>query len=704
MLRWCSVLRAGLAATLVCTLAGATPAFAAPPGDHPKLDQKLNERDHEGKAGTSRVIIQLKPGWDASSEVTKVGGKLGRRLALMNGVVAELPNKFLRKIADNPAVERIVWDRPLDSKMNRVAITVGARSVNETLGYTGAGIGVAVLDSGVTPWHDDLTYNGSNSAVRVKNAQRVAAFVDFVAGRSTPYDDYGHGTHVSGIISGNGFDTLGSRAGIAPDSHLVSLKVLDGRGRGVISNVIAALDWAVANKAAYNIRVINLSVGASVTESYKTDPLTLAAKRAVDAGIVVVVAAGNLGKNALGQVQYGGITAPGNAPWVLTVGAYSHEGTVMRNDDKMALFSSRGPSAIDFQAKPDVVAPGVGTVSLADPTSLMYLTKPTFLLKGLLPRSTLPYLSLSGTSMAAPVVAGTVALMYQANPNLTPNLVKAILMYTAEQYKGYNALTQGAGFINSRGAVDLAKFFRNPQAGQRYPTSNAWSKDLLWGNHRVSDGVLKPAANAFALNVVWGASFDVAGRPISWGQRCSGQCENVLWGTATQEASVVKGSASANEDNIVWGTFSALDEDNIVWGTLASDEDNIVWGTACGGADCQDVVWGTRALSLLEDNIVWGTALLEDNIVWGTSGVIDPIVWGTSEDNVTWGTSGEETPLFDDPAADPVTLVTPVFDELFGPAIVDPVEPDATPPVVTSTTTTITTTTTGLLGGIGGVL
>ena len=166
--------------------------------------------------------------------------------------------------------------------------------------------------------------------MQTSGGQRVAKFVDFVGGLTAPYDDNGHGTHVSGIIAGNGYDSRGARAGIAPDAHLVSLKVLDENGRGVISNVIAALDYAVANKARYNIRVINLSVGAAVTESYNTDPLTLAAKRAVDAGIVVVTAAGNLGKNSRGQTQYGGITAPGNAPWVLTVGASSHQGTVDR--------------------------------------------------------------------------------------------------------------------------------------------------------------------------------------------------------------------------------------------------------------------------------------------------------------------------------------------------------------------------------------
>ena len=177
-----------------------------------------------------------------------------------------------------------------------------------------------------------------------------------------------------------------TRSARAPASrrraNIVSLKVLDDHGGGYISNVIAALDWASTNKTTYNIRVINLSVGAAVTESYMTDPLTLAAKRAVDAGIVVVTAAGNLGKNADGQTQYGAITAPGNAPWVLTVGAYSHEGTIDRSDDKMGGYSSRGPTAVDFGAKPDVVATGTGIVSLSAPGSPFYTTKAAYLLAG----------------------------------------------------------------------------------------------------------------------------------------------------------------------------------------------------------------------------------------------------------------------------------------------------------------------------------
>ena len=583
-----------------------------------------------------------------------------------------------------------------------MAVTVGARAVQQSYGYRGAGVGVAVLDSGITSWHADLSYLGSSSLVRTSNGQRVAAFVDLINGRTAPYDDNGHGTHVSGIIAGNGFDALGSRAGVAPDAHIVSLKVLDAQGRGVISNVIAALDWVVRNRAAYNVRVVNLSVGAAVTESYKTDPLTLAAKRAVDAGIVVVTAAGNQGKNRLGQLQYGAIAAPGNAPWVLTVGASSHEGTVSRADDVMADFSSRGPSAIDFEAKPDIVAPGVGTVSLSDPLSLIYETNVSSLLSGSFWLGYKPYISLSGTSMSAPVVAGSVALMLQANPSLTPNLVKAILEYTAEVRPGYNALIQGGGFLNTKGAVDLARYFRTAQPGQPYPHPSEWSKKLIWGNHRISDGVIKPSAPAWKLGVVWGAAKTPSGANVAWGTRCGNSCNNATWSTVDSDDNIVWGTASGSEDNIVWGTFAEASDDNVVWGTAAADEDNIVWGTDCGGANCANVVWGTAAN---EDNIVWGTASAEDNVVWGTARGEDNVVWGTasSEDNLVWGTSnGEDTPLFDDPAAIPESFDATVWDNLFGDTVVDAVEPVATvvAPVITTTTTTVKT----LLGVLGGGL
>ena len=618
------------------------------PNQHRKLDKALNRRAVEG-GGTSRVIVVFKPGSAGTEEIGKHGSKSRRRFWLVNAQTADVPNSVLKRLADDPAVESIHEDRPTRGELNRVAVSVGARSVQNQMGIKGAGVGVAVIDSGITSWHDDLTYNGSSSAVRTKAGQRVVAFADFVNGRTSTYDDNGHGSHVAGTIAGNGYDTSGARAGIAPEAHLIGLKVLDGNGRGVISDVIAALEWAIANKNAYNIRVANLSVGAAVTESYWTDPLTLAAKRAVDAGIVVVAAAGNLGKNKLGQSQYGGITAPGNAPWVITVGAYSHEGTLRRNDDVMAAYSSRGPAAVDFEAKPDLVAPGTGVVSLSDPSSLFYSTKAASLLKGTRATSYKPYLSLSGTSMAAPVVSGTIALMMQANPSLTPNMAKAILQYTAQRNRRYNALTQGAGFLNTEGAVELARFFKTAKSGDRLRLRREWSKQINWGSHRLAGGFIRPKANAFELGTVWGASRDRDGDNIVWGTLQDE--DNIVWGTIFDTVdNIVWGTLSDLVDNIVWGTFQ--DGDNIVWGT---DSDNIVWGTDCGGADCDNIVWGT--LSDVVDNIVWGTADLGDNIVWGTSTADD-------DDEVRATSDEEPTLLYEDPNRAPINYNNTSFESL----------------------------------------
>jgi serine protease AprX len=641
------------------------------PSDHPKLDKKLNERANLGGTGLTRAIVVLKPGCSVDTDIAKAGGKSGYKFNVISGQLVQLPNGQLRKLADNPCVAAIHYDRKTGGELNYVGIVEGARQVQQLLGYDGAGVGVAIIDSGITGWHDDLTYQGYNSKVKVVNGQRVVKFVDFVNARTWKYDDNGHGTHVAGIIAGNGYDTLGARAGIAPAADIVSLKVLDANGGGYISNVIAALDWVVANHTTYNIRVVNLSVGAAVTESYLTDPLTLAAKRVVDAGVVVVTAAGNLGKNPTnGKPEYGAITAPGNAPWVLTVGAYSHEGTLTRSDDKIGDFSSRGPTAKDFNAKPDVVASGVGTASLAVPGSTLFLSKAAYLLNGAFTTQNKPYLSLTGTSMAAPVVTGTVALMLQANPNLTPNLIKAIIEYTAQDMR-YDPLTQGAGFLNTKGAVDLARYLKQPAQGSRYPSNALWSKTILWGNKKLTHGVIKPAGSAWGSRVVWGASTDAEGDNIVWGTMCStAECDNIVWGTSStlDATNIVWGTVDGEGDNIVWGTDSG-EGDNIVWGTACglAECDNIVWGTECGGADCDNIVWGTQCASGECDNIVWGTQAGEDdnivwgtecasgecdNIVWGTStGEVDNIVWGTSSesDNLTWGCSGSDTPPFEDP-------------------------------------------------------
>src|SRR5262249_22318815 len=376
------------------------------------------------------------------------------------------------------------------------------------------------------------------------------AFVECVNQRDTAYDNYGHGTHVAGIIAGNGMDSSGARSGIAPNARLIVLKALDATGTGRVSDVIAAMHYVLLNKAALNIRVVNMSVASGVYESYEDDPLTRAARRLVRAGVVVVAASGNYGHDPQGRIIYGGVTAPGNAPWVLTVGASSHMGTADRSDDRIAGFSSSGPTAIDLAAKPDLLAPGVGIESLSDPSSAFYTTQSPYLLEGTVPTTYLPYLSLSGTSMAAPVVTGTVALMLQANSSLTPNAIKAILQYTAEQHD-YDPLTEGAGFLNAVGAIRLARFFATAQPGQPVPQQSMWSKHVIWGNHELTGGVLDPSQNAYTLGTTWGVAETDGGDNIVWGYTCDSGCDNIVWGYS--------GGAS-----VAWGTSG--DGDNIVWG------------------------------------------------------------------------------------------------------------------------------------------
>jgi serine protease AprX len=548
------------------------PAFAQKdrtPASIAKIDS-LAQRRVPLVAGWSRVIVQTVDRHSPASLgpiIAQAGGRVRRRLSLINAEVIDLPNAALTKLADSPLIARIALDRPVVGAMERTGATIGATAVRQETGYDGSGVGVAVIDSGVTSWHDDLTDSAG--------AQRVRHFVDFVNGAVAPYDDYGHGTHIAGIVAGNGFDSAGARSGIAPAAHLIVLKTLDASGAGYVSNVIAALDYVVANKDAFNIRVVNLSVAAGVYESYNTDPLTLAAKRAVEAGIVVVTAAGNHGRNVDGLDAYGGITSPGNAPWVITVGASSHMGTTDRADDAVAAFSSRGPTAIDHSAKPDIVAPGVGIESLSDPISALFTTRMPYLLSGTVLTPSLPYLSLSGTSMAAPVVSGTVALMLQANPTLTPNQVKAILEYTAQAYPNYDPLTEGAGFLNAKGAVELAQALATASP-DRQATPMEWSGRLIWGNRVVSGGRLTADANAWGADVTWGTETTPIGQSVVWGTTCDGADCDGQWSI----------DVANDEASVVWGT---ADDQSVVWGT--ADEVSVVWGTNCSDPTCEPVIW-----------------------------------------------------------------------------------------------------------------
>ena len=407
-----------------------------------------------------------------------------------------------------------------------------------------------------------------------------------------PIDEFGHGTHVAGLAGSSGAISNGIYAGVAPGVRLLSLRVLDNAGKGKTSDVIAALQFAVANRALYNIRIINLSLGHPVYESAATDPLVQAVEAAVRAGIVVVTAAGNFGTNpATGLAGYAGITVPGNAPSAITVGASITGTTVERGDDRVASFSSRGPSLLDGYAKPDVLAPGQGLLSDSVPGSTLELSYPSLVF----PSGSGSLMRLSGSSMATAVVSGLVAVMIEANDYaarerynaLSSKLRKTDALHRAarahaERDQGDaavfgdaiarcggrqdSALAQGAGEVDGLGALTMAYYADTSKAAgtpwmpgafvaqtQFGAEAHAWAENIVWGTVAVSGtGLMEVNQSAWAQSVTWGA----------------GELANIVWGTADM----------SDQDNIVWGTSLTLAD--VTWSGSVTEGANIVWGTS----------------------------------------------------------------------------------------------------------------------------
>jgi len=491
-------------------LAGLHPGVA-PRADAPRLDAALRARAR-APHGASDVIIRAAANQPLDDLVRRAGGVMRRSLG-SGSMVATVPDDRLARLASDPRVASLSADRPVVSTaIARSAPPVGVTGVPPGLGLDGRGVGVATIDSGISAAHETIA------------AGRVVHWMDFVTHLDVPYDDYGHGTHVAGIIAANDADA--ARRGVAPGADLVVLKALDGTGTGKVSDVIAAVDYAIANRDRFNIRVINLSVAAGVYESYHTDPLAQAALRAVRAGIVVVAAAGNFGRSPAGEPQYGSIAAPGNAPWVLTVGASDDRATPDPSDDVVAPFSSRGPTAIDGVPKPDLIAPGVGIEAAADPASAIFALQPRGQIWGDAHPGALPSLRLSGTSMAAPLVTGAVALIAQAAPALTPNAIKAILEFTAQPRAGEDEAAQGTGLLNIRGAIALAR-----QVSMQTDDTAAldaaaggtrnWSRRIIWGAQRVTGDRVALAMRAWDLDVAWGDDGSATGAAVTWGALCA---------------------------------------------------------------------------------------------------------------------------------------------------------------------------------------
>jgi serine protease AprX len=305
-------------------------------------------------------------------------------------------------------------------------------------GATGRGITVALVDTGVSSLPDV-----ANSLVPIKDGAigGIPANCVNLSGEPTCNDEYGHGTFLAGLISGNGAASNGAYRGTAPDAQVLSLKIAGPDGSADVSKVLAAIQWVVSFRDIYHIRVLNLSLGTDSTQSYRVDPLNYAVEAAWRNGIVVTVAASNRGPGA------STISKPGDDPFVLTVGALDDKGTADQSDDTLPNFSSRGPTASDGLSKPDIAAPGAHLVSLASPGSTITTTYPSAMAA--------PYRRGSGTSMATAAVSGLIADMLSKNGALTPDQVKYALMSTARPTAATSdRLAVGSGLIDGAAALN----------------------------------------------------------------------------------------------------------------------------------------------------------------------------------------------------------------------------------------------------------
>lgn len=358
------------------------------------------------------VIIQFSENnQNLLRNITDLSSKFKNDLPLISGLAGDLSTDIIYRLSTTPEVDYISFDSNVYSLLDIATSTIEAEFPHDK-GMEGNGISVAVIDTGVAP-HDDL----------VKPLNRIVAFKDFVNDKSSPYDDNGHGTHVAGIIGGNGYSSRGKYLGVAPKANIVGVKALDNNGGGKTSDIISALAYVIDNKDKYNIKIINLSLGTPVTSDPEKDPLLKAVDKCVEAGLVVVSAAGNSGP------MERTILSPGISNKVITVGAVDDKRTTDISDDTIAEFSSRGPTLQGLQ-KPDLVAPGVNIKSLS--------------------HSKLDsYTSLSGTSMATPLISGSLALMFNKYGNLSPDEFKRKLTDACIPLND-SASSQGAGMLNLR--------------------------------------------------------------------------------------------------------------------------------------------------------------------------------------------------------------------------------------------------------------
>jgi len=396
----------------------------------PILNAKIMSQSNEELP----VIVQLRKEDDRLEEgIMDLSTKFKKRLPLIKGIACNLDIETIYRLASSPDIEFISFDSEVYALLDISVPTMEARFPHDQ-GYKGKGITVAVIDTGVAP-HQDLTLP----------TNRIVGFKDFVNNQTEPYDDNGHGTHVAGIIAGNGYSSKGKYAGIAPEANILAIKALNKRGSGNMSDIIAAIEYAVETKNKYNTKILNLSFGSPANMSYEKDPLCKSVKEAKKAGLIVVAAAGNSGPNEKT------IVSPGISPDVITVGAVDDKRTIDPSDDEIASFSSRGPTK-EGLIKPDVVAPGVNINSLSNTE-----------LDG--------YKKMSGTSMATPLISGSVALLLDKYGDLSPDKVKEMLINSCIDLKDAPE-NQGSGLVNLQKLFNDTKNENNTEKNKKTISSS----------------------------------------------------------------------------------------------------------------------------------------------------------------------------------------------------------------------------------------
>ena len=416
-------------------------------------------------------------------------------------------------------------------------------------GITGGGVTVAILDSGI-----------AEDADLVQPDNRLLASVNFADERLTS-DPGGHGTHIAGIVAGNGSNSGGEFTGIAPQANVVDVRVLGSTGSGRISSVVRGIEWVLAHRTAYNIRVINLSFGAPATLPYRADPMSAAVEIAWRRGLVVVAASGN------GGPDRDTVVTPGIDPYAITVGATDDRGTLGRGDDLLAWFSAWGSP--DSNAKPDLVAPGRRIVSLRVPGSALDVLFPD---RVVVAQNGATYFRLTGTSMATAVVSGAAALLLQRRPTLTPDQVKALLVGTTQPYGEDSGqvlpdpIADGSGLLDAYAAVNTAPSGAPaPSGGLLFGTLQSVAR-VACVNQR-----LRPA-DGFARSL-YPVLF---GSPLNWKDPLAG---GIFWPALTWDTLVWD---SAAWDNFAWDSvlWDSVAWDSIVWDSVAWDSiawDSIAW-------------------------------------------------------------------------------------------------------------------------------